>query len=169
MVNYILYSTIDNFISKLYVINDSQRGGACMGRGRVAICLLIIHVWTPIVNLHYIYVPPFLFSATELQHEIKQSQERSPDLQCWEMRWFSQDIQCKNRKYPLFLQYKITILFVPLPIFGKIGQFVMHVMLMGYSCEIYTMFTMYQEEGNCNDCIMGSNSMFIIKTKSLQP
>ena len=42
-------------------------------------------------------------------------------------------------------------------------------MLMGYSCEIYTMFTMYQEEGNCNDCIMGSNSMFIIKTKSLQP
>ena len=44
----------------------------------------------------------------------------------------------------------------------------MHVMLMGYSCEIYTMFTMYQEEGNYNDCIMGSNSTFIIKTKSLQ-
>ena len=43
----------------------------------------------------------------------------------------------------------------------------MHVMLMGYSCEIYTMFMMYQEEGNYNDCIMGSNSTFIVKTKSL--
>ena len=41
-------------------------------------------------------------------------------------------------------------------------------MLMDYSCEIYTMFTMYQEEGNYNDCIMGSNSTFIVKTKSLQ-
>ena len=52
---------------------------------------------------------------------------------------------------------------------------------MDYSCEIYTMFTMYQEEGNYNDCIpmyqdegnyndciMGSNSAFIVKTKSLQ-
>ena len=44
----------------------------------------------------------------------------------------------------------------------------MHVMLMDYSCEIYAMFTMYQEEGNYNDCIMGSNSTFIVKTKSLQ-
>ena len=44
----------------------------------------------------------------------------------------------------------------------------MHVMLMDYSCEIYTTFTMYQEEGNYNDCIMGSNNTFIVKTKSLQ-
>lgn len=41
----------------------------------------------------------------------------------------------------------------------------MHVMLMDYSGEIYAMFTMYQEEGNYNDCIMGSNSTFIVKTK----
>ena len=40
----------------------------------------------------------------------------------------------------------------------------MHVMLMDYSGEIYAMFTMYQEEGNYNDCIMGSNSTFIVKT-----
>ena len=36
---------------------------------------------------------------------------------------------------------------------------------MDYSGEIYAMFTMYQEEGNYNDCIMGSNSTFIVKTK----
>ena len=44
MVNYILYSIIVKFIIMLYVIIGSQRGDAWMGRGEVAICLLIIYV-----------------------------------------------------------------------------------------------------------------------------
>ena len=103
-----------------------------------------------------------LISCTRYNHILLYvAQQRSPDLQCWEMRWF-------HRIYSVKIEYKITILFVPLPILGKIRPFLMHGMLMDYSCELYTMFTMYQEEGNYNDCIMGSNSTFIVKTKSLQ-